>query len=300
MGKRPIILFYGLITFLAPMRKMKIFYIAPILILFFSCIDKKTASDRKEDKAIEREIAVPEFQTIIDFANVKGAILVYDLESDMYYSNDFVWAKKGNLPASTFKITNSIIALETEIVENDSTLFKWNGEKRMLKNWEQDLIFRDAFHFSCVPCYQEVAGKIGVKKMTEYLEKLEYGNMKVDSTNIDLFWLEGESRISQFQQIDFLKRLYQSELPISERTETIMKRMLVIEDNDNYRLSGKTGWSIRNEYNNGWFVGYVEAQNKTYFFATNVEPKQQFDMDLFPRIRKAVTYKAFEQMRIIN
>lgn len=208
--------------------------------------------------------------------------------------------KKRNLPASTFKITNSIIALETGVVENDSTLLKWNGEKRRFKNWEQDLILRDAFHFSCVPCYQEIARKVGENKMNKFLKKLDYGNMKVDSSNLDLFWLEGESSITQFQQINFLKRLYQSELPISERTEMIMKRMIVIEDTDDYKLSGKTGWSIRNGNNNGWFVGYVETQSKIYFFATNVEPKQQFDMNMFPMIRKDVTFKAFEQMKIIK
>ncbi len=271
-----------------------------MVIFFFSCTGKKTVQNKKEGKAIDREIIVPEFQNILDSADVEGSILVYDFIDNKYYSNDYEWTKKGKIPASTFKITNSIIALETGTIENDSTLFKWNGEKRMLKNWEQDLIFREAFHFSCVPCYQEVARKIGVKKMTEYLDKLEYGNMEVDSANIDLFWLEGESRINQFQQIDFLKRFYKSELPISERTESIMKRMMVIEDNDNYKLSGKTGWSIRNGNNNGWFVGYVEAQNKTYFFATNVEPNQQFDMDMFPMIRKDVTFKAFEQMKIIK
>ena len=279
---------------------MKVFYFAPILFLFFSCTGKKTNADKKKDKAIEREIVVPELQTIIDSVNLEGAILIYDLEADKYYSNDFERSKNGKLPASTFKIPNSIIALETGTVENDSTLFKWNGEKRRLKNWEQDLIFKYAFHFSCVPCYQEVARNMGVKNMTEYLDKLKYGNMKVDSTNIDLFWLEGESQISQFQQVDFLKRFYQSELPISERTETIMKRMMVMEDNDDYKLSGKTGWSIRNRNNNGWFVGYVEHQNKTYFFATNVEPNKGFDMNLFPGIRKAITQKALEQMRIIN
>ena len=136
--------------------------------------------------------------------------------------------------------------------------------------------------------------------MNEFLEKLDYGDMKVDSSNIDLFWLEGESRISQFQQINFLKRLYQSELPISERTEKIIKRMIVIEEDDDYKLSGKTGWSIKNWNNNGWFVGYFETQYKTYFFATNVEPKQQFDMNLFPMIRKDVTFKALEQMKIIK
>lgn len=279
---------------------MKVIYIIPILIGLFSCTGKKTKSDIKEIKVVEQEIIVPKFETIIDSANVEGAILIYELEDDKYYSNDFNWAKKGNLPASTFKITNSIIALETGVVENDSTLFKWNGEKRRFKNWEQDLILRDAFHFSCVPCYQEIARKIGENKMNEFLKKLDYGNMKVNSSNIDLFWLEGESRITQFQQINFLKRLYQSELPISERTEMIIKRMIVIEENNDYRLSGKTGWSIRNGNNNGWFVGYVETQNKTYFFATNVEPKQQFDMNLFPMIRKNVTFKAFEKMKIIK
>ncbi len=279
---------------------MKVIYIIPILIGLFSCTGKKTESDKKEIKVVEREIIVPQFEKIIDSANVEGAILIYDLKNDKYYSNDFNWAKKRNLPASTFKITNSIIALETGVVENDSTLLKWNGEKRRFKNWEQDLILRDAFHFSCVPCYQEIARKVGENKMNKFLKKLDYGNMKVDSSNLDLFWLEGESSITQFQQINFLKRLYQSELPISERTEMIMKRMIVIEDTDDYKLSGKTGWSIRNGNNNGWFVGYVETQSKIYFFATNVEPKQQFDMNMFPMIRKDVTFKAFEQMKIIK
>ena len=279
---------------------MKVFYIASIVIFLFSCNDKKTSSDKKEYKMTEHKIVVPEFQTIMDSAAIKGSILIYDLKDDTFYSNDFKWARKGNLPASTFKITNSIIALETGTVKNDSTLFKWNGEKRMLKNLEQDLIFRDAFHFSCVPCYQEVARKIGVKNMIEYLKKLEYGIMRVDSTNIDLFWLEGESRINQFQQIDFLKRFYTSELPISKRTELILKRMMEIEENNDYKLSGKTGWSIRNGNDNGWFVGYIQYTDKSYFFATNVEPKEQFNMNMFPMIRKDVTYKAFELMRRIK
>lgn len=279
---------------------MKMLHLVSMLILLFSCTSKNTTSDKKQDKPIKREIVVQEFQTILDSANVKGSVLIFDLKDNYYYSNDFEWTKQGNLPASTFKIANSIIALETGIIENEGKLFKWNGEKRRLKNWEQDLTFKEAFHFSCVPCYQEVARKIGSEKMSEYLDKFEYGNMEVDSTNIDLFWLEGASRISQFQQINFLKRFYTSELPVSKRTETIMKRMIIIEEKEAYNLSGKTGWSIRNGNNNGWFVGYVESQNRTYFFATNVEPKKQFAMNMFPMIRKSVTYKALEQIAIIK
>lgn len=167
-----------------------------------------------------------------------------------------------------------------------------------MKSWEQDLIFQKAFHYSCVPCYQEVARKIGAQRMLDYLNQLEYGNMQVDSSNMDLFWLEGASRISPFQQIDFLKRFEQSELPISERTETIVKRMMVIEATKGYVLRGKTGWSISAGKNNGWFVGYIETQGQAYFFASNVSPNPSFDMELFPMIRKEVTFKALEQMGV--
>lgn len=75
---------------------------------------------------------------------------------------------------------------------------------------------------------------------------------------------------------------------------------MTIDDNNQYKLSGKTGWSISNNINNGWFVGYIESQNKMYFFATNVEPKEEFDMKMFPMIRKDITYRAFKQIGILK
>ena len=216
------------------------------------------------------------------------------------YSNDFSRCDIGYLPASTFKIPNSIIALETGVVEDDSTLFKWDGEKRRLPAWEQDLIFRDAFQFSCVPCYQEIARKIGVERMKEYLTKLNYGNMIVDSATIDLFWLEGESTITMNQQLDFLKRFYNSELPISERTHEIMEHLLLIESNNSWTFSGKTGWSIRNGNNIGWFAGYLEKGNNVFFVVTNIEPKEAFNMDLFPKIRTQISLGALRKLKIIE
>lgn len=280
---------------------MKLIFFLIIPIVFSSCSGNGGAqTGEKPIENEEKHLKKSEFQSIIDSAGIDGSILIYDFQKDLYYSNDFDWANRGNLPASTFKITNSIIALETGVVEDDSTLFKWDGKERSIKNWEQDLIFRDAFHFSCVPCYQGVARRVGEKRMNEYLGKLDYGNMKVDSSNIDVFWLEGDSRINQFQQIDFLKRFHGSALPVSKRTETIMKRLMVIEQNDNYVLRGKTGWSITDGKDNGWFVGYIEAENKRYFFATNVEPKEGFDMQMFSMIRKEVTHKALKLIGVIK
>jgi len=269
------------------------------MISLFSCANKNTDVDEIQSNEIDQKVVVAAFQTYIDSADVIGSILIYDLKKNRYFSNDFEWAKKGNLPASTFKIPNSIIALETGVIKNDSTVFKWKGDERRLKVWEQDLTFKEAFHFSCVPCYQEVAQNIGANRMNEYLDILNYGKMNVDSTTIDNFWLEGESKINQYQQIAFLKRLVHSELPISQRTEAIIRKMIVIEKNETYTISGKTGWSIRNGNNNGWFVGFIEKEENTYFFATNVEPKQEFNMDMFPMIRKDLSFKALEHMGII-
>ena len=279
---------------------MKILFSTTFLILLISCSAPNTSSNSEEKNLVENRIIEAEFQTILDSAKVNGSILIYDPEEDNYYSNDFKWADNGQLPASTFKIPNSIIALETEIVEDDSSIFYWNGEKRGNKNWEQNLIFKDALQYSCVPCYQEIARSIGVAKMKKYLDLFNYGSIKVDSSNIDMFWLEGESRINQFEQIDFLITFYQSSLSISKRTESIMKRMMIIDESDNYVVSGKTGWSYSNEKDNGWFVGYIESNQKTFFFATNIEPTVQSDINLFAKTRTEVTYEALKQMKIIK
>ncbi|MBN2174475.1 MAG: class D beta-lactamase [Bacteroidales bacterium] len=272
------------------------------LLLFFliSCdnINKNDPNHGKKLRQLNRE-QVSAFQLIIDSADVKGSILIYDPEKSLWLSNDFDWAAKGRLPASTFKIVNSIIAMETGVVEDDSTMFYWNGEKRRLPQWERDMSFRDAFHLSCVPCYQDVARRIGSERMNDYLAKFGYGNMKVDSSNIDVFWLQGDSEISQFGQIDFLYRFYSGELPIAERTHQLMKNMMVLEENEKYRISGKTGWSIRDGNNNGWFVGYLEKSGKVWFFATNVTPNEEFNMEMFPKIRKEITYTAFRRLGIL-
>lgn len=287
---------------------MRYSYILAFLCILMACTPNqqqvKTPPTGKEiakkENPTAKQILQTELQAVIDSADVEGSILIFDPQKNAYYSNDFEWAKVGRLPASTFKIPNSIIGLETGVVESDSTLFKWDGKKRRLKSWEQDMIFREAFHRSCVPCYQDIARNIGTDRMSEWLTKLEYGTMLVDSNSIDMFWLEGESQVSQFQQIDFLHRFYTAQLPISKRTEQLMKRLMVIDEKPTYTLSGKTGWSIRNGNNNGWFVGYIEKGADTYFFATNVSPQEQFNMELFPKIRSLITKEGFRKLGIID
>ncbi|MFT4535416.1 MAG: beta-lactamase class D [Saprospiraceae bacterium] len=275
------------------MRFLLILY----LVFFLSCSGKqKPISTPEVVINHSNEVYNSDFQSIIDSFDVVGSILVYDLQNDIYYSNDFEWAKRGNLPASTFKIPNSIIGIETGIIESDSTIFRWNGEDRWSPTWEKDLTLNEAFHLSCVPCYQELARGIGVQRMNDYIQKIDYGQIVVDHNTIDNFWLFGDSRISQFQQISFLRRLFLSKLPITERTEKIIRKLLVIDQNDEYTLSGKTGLSNENNHYNGWFVGFLETKKNTFFYATNIEPKEGKQYQGFNNKRKDITMMALQEM----
>jgi beta-lactamase class D len=237
-------------------------------------------------------------KNIFDKHGLSGTILIFDPEEGRSFGyNPALW-DSGYLPASTFKIPNTLIGLETGVIDT-GFVFKWNGEKRRLPQWEQDLTLRKALQVSCVPCYQELARKIGARRMNEYLTKLSYGHMDVHPDNIDLFWLEGNSRITPRQQVEFLRRLYDEKLPMSIATMKAVKSIMVNEANSDYTLSGKTGWAIRNGNNYGWFAGYLETKGKVYFVATLVEPKDQEQVDDFAAARKLITMAVFRYLGLI-
>ncbi len=260
------------------------------LLIFSACQTSPKTERGKEE--IARHVKSIDFQDMLDSTLVIGSILIYDSEKNEFYSNDFEWAETGFIPASTFKIVNSVNALENNIVENDSTLFYWDGEPKFLRSWEQDMNFYQAYQRSCVPCYQQIARETGAKRMKTTLERIGYPGMVFDSTNIDQFWLEGESRITQFQQIDFLRRIRNKGLPVSEHTFQIMEKLMLLDENESHQLFGKTGWAINGDDNIGWFVGYAVTKDNTYFMATNIKPAEGFDMSQFGRIRMEITLEA--------
>lgn len=237
---------------------------------------------------------------ILNENNLRGSILIFDDSLNQYISNNYSNAHAEYLPASTFKIPNSIIALETEVVKNKNQVFKWDGITRSIKNWNQDLNFKDAFQYSCVPCFQQIARKVGHRRMKEYIQKINYPEMKFDGSTIDLFWLEGESRINSFDQITFIRKLYSKDSELKENTYNTMFELLNIYSNEEYNLDGKTGWAVQDDKDIGWFVGMLSKGTRAFYFATNVSPSENFDMKNFPAIRKKVTMDAFKALSIIK
>ncbi len=277
---------------------MKKTFVFTYLIILLACVNKQDATVSEQSSS--KHISKTSIQAILDTALVQGSILIYSEKDDVFYSNDFDWSTRKFLPASTYKIPHSIIALESGVMEHDSIVIPWKGEPRAFRMWEKDLMFRDAFRFSCVPCYQGIARKIGVQRMRKYLDSIQYHTMVFDDKTIDNFWLTGASKISQFQQIEFLQNLYNAKLPISKRTEAMVQEMMVLEEEEKYTLSGKTGWNMKEDYNNGWFVGRVQTKNDVYYFASNIEPLAEFDMQNFVPIRKEITMQAFKALQFID
>ena len=66
-----------------------------------------------------------------------------------------------------------------------------------------------------------------------------------------------------------------------------VKAIMINEITDSYRLSGKTGWAIRNGNNYGWFVGFLETGGNVYYIATLVEPFDQEQVTDFAAARRA-------------
>jgi beta-lactamase class D len=242
---------------------------------------------------------IPELKTVFDKYRMTGTMIILDQKGNEYIGYCPGKWDTGYLPASTFKIVNSLIGLETGVIDTN-TIFRWNGEKRHLPQWEKDLRLDEAFRVSCVPCYQEVARKIGEVNMNKWLGKLGYGRMVVTPETIDTFWLEGGSQITPREQVDFINCLYNETLPLAGSTMKYVKGMMLQEIAAGYRLSGKTGWAIRNGNNYGWFVGYLEIAGKVYFVATLVEPINQEDIPSdFAAARKQITMDAFKQLGLI-
>lgn len=213
--------------------------------------------------------ALPELIKEFEAERVTGSIALYDTQDGVLSCSDVKRCQQSAIPASTFKIPNSMIALETGVVEGPDTVLPWDRKQYQVDNWNQDLKFRDAFRFSCVPCYQAIARKVGEAGEREWVEKLGYGNRDT-SGGVDQFWLSGGLRISQLEQIDFLRRFDGNKLPISERTADMVRDIMTLDVTESYVLRGKTGSASppHEPMTAYWFVGWLELGERRVFFAT--------------------------------
>ena len=228
---------------------------------------------------------------------VVGSFLLYDEGEDQFIQYCHNRCSERFIPASTFKLLNAQIALETGVIEDENEVIEWDGTDWEISSWNRDHNLQTAMQNSVVWFYQELAHRIGPDRMQQYIDLVEYGNQDISGPN-EVFWLEGNLRISQTEQIDFLKRLYHEELPFSEETMKTVKAIIVLEETPEYRLSGKTGWASSVDPDVGWFIGYLEKKGNVYYFATNVN--LEGSEESLGKISQAITMEILAALEILE
>ena len=207
---------------------------------------------------------------------VFSELVGYKVDDYLIIASDKQRSGEAKLPASTFKIPNSLIALETGVVQDpDKDVFKWDGVTRPIEAWNRDHTLRSAIAASVVPVYQEIARRIGQERMQKYVDLFEYGNRDIGG-GIDQFWLTGNLRIDPVQQVDFVDRLRRGVLPISGRSQELVRDILPATKAGDAVIRVKSGLvgAERGEPSLGWMVGWTEKGTARTVFALNMDCRE--------------------------
>lgn len=210
--------------------------------------------------------------TFAIFDNAQGIFNVYNL--NRYKDSTY-------LPASTFKIINGLIGIETGKIINERMVIPWDGVTRR-PEWDKDLTMAEAFKVSAVPYFQEIARRIGKDTMQHWIDSLGIGsryNKFTITNNLDTFWLDNSMQVTPDEELGIVKKLYFNQLPFQGRTQDIVKKLMEQENNANYRLSYKTGLGTGKNGNTiGWVTGWIEENKHVYPFVLNIEGPQNADL----------------------
>jgi D-alanyl-D-alanine dipeptidase len=241
----------------------------------------------KEDKSLKK---------FFDEAGLTGGIYLYDLAKNEFTIYDRQRFETGFVPASTSKIIHSLIFLDSGALKDETEVLKWDGVKRPIEAWNQDHNLRSALKVSAVWFYIETSKRITRNTMQHYYDAANYGNASTNGYGVD-YWNKGDLRVTPHQQIDFLVRFYNYQLPFSTRSIDTVKDIMTEEKTDKYTLRAKTGWSSAYTPQVGWWVGYVErSSNSTYFFATEIDITKDEDAAK----RKEITRNILKHLKIIE
>jgi beta-lactamase class D len=216
----------------------------------------------------------PEWQSEFTDRGVSGTALIWDERADAFDVYDRARAETPLLPASTFKVFNALVALDTGAVKDEYEVIRWDGVQRRFDGWNRDHSLASGMKFSAVWFYQEIARRAGPQRMQEWIDKVGYGNRDIGG-GIDRFWLSGKLRISAVQQIEFLRRLARGTLPFSARAQEAVRRITIVDAAPDYTLHGKTGWASKGDNGRdvdlGWYVGWIEREGRRWFYALNID-----------------------------
>lgn len=206
-----------------------------------------------------------------NFGDYTGSFVLYDQATDKWNIYNIDNASTRIPPNSTYKIYDALLGLESGIITPEHSTFTWNGEPCPFDSWESDQDLTSAMHNSVNWYFQAIDSQAGFQSVKTFLQTINYGNQNT-GTNLNLYWTDFSLKISPIEQVELLQNFYQNNFHFDRKNIQAVKNALLLSTTSSGSLYGKTGTGrVNGKDVNGWFVGYIESDNNTYYFATNIQ-----------------------------
>lgn len=250
-----------------PVQRL-LFFILPLFLL---------SQARAEDKDIAALFAKE---------GIEGTIVIASLDGTREFVHNEARSTQRLAVASTFKILNTLIALEEGVIAGKDAVFVWDGKTYEFPDWNRNQTLESAFKVSCVWCFQELARRVGVEKYRAHLRQIGYGELH-EPFEGTTFWLDGSLTISAKEQVEFLRKILLRSLPFKASSYDTLGEIMRVEQTPAYTFRAKTGWAVRVTPQVGWYVGYSETAKETWLFATNLTVRSEKDLPLRQQLTRS-------------
>jgi len=257
-------------TFMKRIKGTTAFMLTAVLLLGFAPFISTYAADGSHyqwDSSSEN-ISYVDLSTY--FGKYEGSFVLYDLENDAWSIHDMEHATLRVAPNSTYKIYDALFGLEEGIITPDDSLIAWSGETYPFEAWNANQTLQSAMNSSVNWYFQSVDEQLGASNIYSYIQEIGYGNENM-SGDFSTYWMESSLEISPVEQVELLTRLQNNSFGFAPENINAVKDAICLSASDAGTFYGKTGTGrVDGQDVNGWFVGFVETADNTYFFATNI------------------------------
>ena len=257
-------------TFYKKLKGMTAFILTTVLIMGLTPFISTYAADesRYQWKSSSENISYVDFSKY--FGKYEGSFVLYDLRNDVWSIHDIEHATLRVAPDSTYKIYDALFGLEEGVITPQDSFIAWNGENYPFEAWNADQTLQSAMASSVNWYFQSVDEQLGTTSVYDYIKEIGYGNKNM-SGDFSTYWMESSLKISPIEQVELLTQLQNNNFGFAPENINAVKDAICLSSSDAGTFYGKTGTGrVDGQDVNGWFIGYIETADNTYFFATNI------------------------------
>lgn len=221
---------------------------AVVFIGFFALVSACTPNNVQTDATIGK---------ILDSAGMYGSFALMDNATEQFTIHNLdAYKDSAVAPLNSFFLIPAMIAVEKGIITNNTS------------TW---------LNFDSTIAYQNLIQKLGRPTLLKAIDSLHYGKGIV-SADMNQFWSDNSLKITADEQLGLIKKIYFNQLYFQKRSQEIVRKMLLKEDNASYKLSYISSNNPSNS-NQSWMLGYIEENKHVYFFVLSTKSLSAENLD---------------------